>query len=120
MLPSYFGGRSWEADTWMSRPKGEDTGKRVNVYLPKHSLKIAADIDNLSEFLQVALSQAAAIMAFDIIKQEKGIVDKRVPTEEQLARWNEDHPLDPLTAKRLGKTKQWPNTPNSPPKPELW
>lgn len=104
----------------MARPKHPDTGKRVNIYLPKHSLKIAKDIDNLSEFFQMALDQAAAIMAFDIIKQEKGIVDKRVPTQEQLDRWNSDHPLDPLTAKRLGKQKQWPNTPNSPPKQELW
>ena len=94
----------------MARPKGEDTGKRVNVYLPKHSLKIAKDIDNLSEFIQVALDQAAAIMAFDIIKKEKGLVDKREPTPEQLERWNHDHPLDPLTAKRLGKTKNGPTS----------
>jgi hypothetical protein len=78
-------------------------GKRVTIYLPNHSLAIAKQIDNLSEFFQVSLEQAAGIMAFDIIKKETGIVDKRTPSEEQLDTWNKNHPLDPLTAKRLGK-----------------
>ncbi len=93
-----------------------DPGKRVNLYLPKKHQKIAKDIDNLSGFLQMALEQAAAIMAFDIIKKAKGI-EQAPPTQEQYDRFNADHPLDPLTAKRKNK---WPNTPPSQPKQELW
>lgn len=101
-------------------PTGKDSGgKRVNIYLPPSAQAIAKDIDNLSEFVQVALDQAAAIIAFDIIKQKKNLTSPAA-TEEQIEQWNIDHPLDPLTAKRLGKEKQWPNTQPSPPKPELW
>lgn len=89
----------------MARPKGPNTGKRVNIYLPKHSLKIAKQIDNLSEFIQLALDQAAGIMAFDIIQREKNLPKHKPPTPDALQRFNEDHPLDPLTAKRLGKQK---------------
>jgi len=92
-------------------------GKRVNVYLPNKHLKIAKDIDNLSEFIQQALDQAAGIMAFDIIRKAKKLPEDKPPTQEQLDQWNADHPLDPLTAKRKNK---WRPTPNSPKKPELW
>lgn len=95
-------------------PKGGPSrqGKRVNIYLPPHSMKIAKEIDNLSAFIQLALENAVGIMAFDIIKQKKGLVDKRVLTQEQLDRFNADHPLDPLTAKRLGKTQKHGPAPN--------
>lgn len=91
-------------------------GRRVSIWLPAEHDKISKDIDNLSHFVQLALEQAVGIMAFDIIKQKKGLPSK-APTQEQLDRWNADHPLDPLTAKRKNK---WPNTQPSPKKPELW
>ena len=100
----------------MRGSKKTKPGRRVSIWLPAESDKIAKDIDNLSHFVQLALDQAAGIMAFDIIKQEKGLPTK-TPTPEQLDRWNADHPLDPLTAKRM---KKWPNTPISHKKPELW
>lgn len=102
-------------------PSGKQStaGKRVNIYLPLDSLAIAKDIDNLSEFFQVALRQAAGIMAFDIIKKQRG-AEQPLPTQEQYDTFNQDHPLDPLTAKRLGKENKWPNTPPSAPKLENW
>lgn len=91
-------------------PKGKPSvqGKRVNVYLPPEQLKIAKQIDNLSEFLQIALNQASSIMAFDIIKKNKGI-EQKAPTKEALDQWNRDHPLDPLTQKRMNKYGPTPN-----------
>lgn len=91
-------------------------GKRVNVYLPNKHLKIAKEIGNLSNFVQISLDQAASILAFDIIKQAKGLT-QQPPTPEAIERFNHDHPLNPLTEKR--ENKQWPKT-NSQPKPELW
>lgn len=99
----------------MPRLKNYEPGKRINIWLPDKHLQIAKDIDNLSNFFQLALEQAAGIMALDIIKQEKGL-KQPLPTEEQYDRWNKDHPLDPLTAKRKNKC----STPNSQPKRELW
>lgn len=90
-------------------------GIRVNVYLPAKHRKIARDIDNLSGFLQMALEQAAGIMAFDIIKREKGY-SQPLPTQEQYNEFNQNHPLDPLTKKRENKKCET----SSQPKPELW
>jgi len=99
----------------MPKLKNYGPGRRVNIWLPEKHDAIASDIENLSQFFQIALEQAAAIMAFDIIKKEKGLVSP-APTAEQIAQWNHDHPLDPLTAKRK---KEWPTIPNSPSNPAL-
>jgi len=99
----------------MPRLKKYKPGRRVNIWLPDYHDNIAKDIDNLSQFFQLALEQAAGIMALDIIKREKGL-QQPLPTPEQTAEWNKNHPLDPLTAKRK---KQWPNTPNSQSNPVL-
>jgi len=99
----------------MPKLKNYGPGRRVNIWLPEKHDAIAADIENLSQFFQIALEQAAAIMAFDIIKKEKGLVSP-APTPEAIDRWNKDHPLDPLTAKRK---KQWPNIQNSQSNPVL-
>ncbi len=101
-------------------PRDKKPGKRISVYLRGESLATAKQIDNLSAFLQLALSQASAIMAFDIIQREKKLPKLKPPTDEAVNRFNDDHPLDPLTAKRLGKQKQWRNTPTSPPTHDLW
>jgi hypothetical protein len=97
------------------RLKNYGPGKRVNVWLPEKHLKIARDLDNLSNFFQLSLEQAAGIMALDIIKQEKGL-KQELPTQEEIDRWNKDHPQNPLTQKRDKEC----NTPNSASKPELW
>lgn len=102
----------------MPKLKNYSSGKRVNIWLPERSLKIADDIENLSKFFQIALEQAAGIMALDIIKKQRGFVQP-LPTKEEIARFNADNPLNPLTAKRTN-TKQWPSTPPSQKKQELW
>ena len=101
----------------MSRPKNPKQGRRASIWLDYESDQTAKQIDNLSEFIRLALNQASGIMAFDIIKKAKGLPDHAPPTQEQLDTFNANHPLDPLTAKRKNK---WPNTPNSPPTPEPW
>lgn len=86
------------------------TGKNVLIYLPKRHQKIAKDIDNLSNFVQLALEQAASIMAFDIIKKHKGIESQPPPTQDALDQWNRDHPLNELTQRRLNKYGPTPNS----------
>ncbi|MCA9325955.1 hypothetical protein KDA23_07935 [Candidatus Saccharibacteria bacterium] len=98
----------------MPKLKNYNPGRRVNIWLPERHDKIAKDIENLSQFVQIALDQAASIMAFDIVKQQRGI-KQEPPTPEQVARWNQDHPQNPLTKKRENKC----NTPNSPQNPVL-
>lgn len=100
----------------MPKLKNYGPGKRVNIWLPERHLKIARDIENLSQFVQISLDQAASIMAFDIVKQAKGLTQDP-PTQEQYDRWNKDHPQNPLTQKR--DTEKC-NTPNSQPNRELW
>lgn len=97
----------------MPRPKPNKAGRRVNIWLPPESDKIAVQIDNLSAFFQLALEQASGIMAFDIIQREAKLKKHELPTQEAIDRFNHDNPLDPLTAKRLGKDKKWRNTPPS-------
>lgn len=95
----------------MPRKTSPKQGRRVSVWLPYEADKTSKEIDNLSEFVQIALEQAASIMAFDIVKKHKGITQP-APTPAAVERWNEDHPLDPLTAKRLGKEKIYGTTPS--------
>jgi hypothetical protein len=99
----------------MPKLKNYQPGKRINIWMPAHHLAILKDIDNKSQFFQLAVEQAAGIMALDIIKKEKGLVQP-TPTPEQYETWNKDHPLDPLTAKR---TQKWPITQNSRQNPAL-
>lgn len=77
--------------------------------MPERHLAILNQIENKSQFFQMAVEQAAGIMALDIIKKEKQLQQKP-PTPEQVAEWNKNHPLDPLTAKRTKDA--WPNTQN--------
>jgi hypothetical protein len=91
----------------MPRLVHKKAGSRRNVWLDHESEKVAKDIDNLSGFLQMALKQASAIMAFDIIIRQRNLPHPAPPTPEQLDTWNENHPQDPLTQKRT-QTKTWP------------
>lgn len=90
----------------MPKLKNYKPGKRINIWMPERSLKILDQIENKSNFFQMALEQAAGIMAFDIIATEKGLTPAE-PTDEQLRDFNTKYPLDPLTAKRID-TNQWP------------
>lgn len=90
----------------MPKLKNYEPGKRINIWIPKRHQKILDQIENKSNFFQMALEQAAGIMAFDIIAKEKGLTPA-TPTAEQVQDFNTKYPLDPLTAKRID-TKQWP------------
>lgn len=101
----------------MPRKAKSSQGKRVNVYLPPHSLKVANQIDNLSAFLQLALRIAPDIMAWDLLQQDDPEkYDTKRQMDDYVDAYNEKHPPDPLTAKR--KDPQWQK--NSPSKSELW
>lgn len=100
----------------MPKLKNYNPGKRINIWMPERSLKILDQIENKSNFFQLALEQAAGIMALAIIKEEKKLV-QNPPTTEVIQEFNTKYPLDPLTAKRID-TNQWPKT-NSRPIPDV-
>lgn len=92
----------------------------MNVWIPERHLKTQTEIENFSKFVQLCLDDVVGIMTWAILKQEdpeKYQRPNQKPLEAVLPEFNKAYPLDPLTAKRLGK-KQWPK--NSPNKPELW
>ena len=67
----------------------------------------------------MALDDAIGIMTIALLRKadpkKYPHIDKKI--EDVVPEFNEEFPLDELTAKRLGKTK-WPK--NSPRKRELW
>lgn len=100
----------------MPRLKYKKKGKRVNVWIPERQLKVASQIDNLSNFFQICLDAAPDIMAWAILKDydpKKYNTGKVV--EDVIDEFNEKYPQNPLTQKRTG---EWPK--NSPSKQELW
>lgn len=100
----------------MPRLKYKKKGKRVHLWIPDHQMQTAVQIDNLSKFLQIALDNAADIMAWAILKGYDPIkYDSGKTVENVVDKFNERYPQNELTAKRTGK---WPK--NSPHKPELW
>lgn len=100
----------------MPRLKNYGPGKRVNVWIPEKQLKVAVQIDNLSNFIQIALDIAPDIMAWAILRD---VDPKKYDTGRELKdvveQFNEKYPQNELTQKRNG---QWPA--NSPKKQELW
>jgi hypothetical protein len=79
-------------------------GKRVNVYIPGRQRETAVQIENLSAFFQIALDNAADIMAWAILRDVKP--KTYTPThklENVIDDFNDKYPLDPLTQKRQGK-----------------
>lgn len=106
----------------MPKLKNYGPGKRVNVWIPEAQLKLWEGIENKSGFVQIALNDAVGIMTWAILKKEEPEKYKRpadqIPIQDVLPKFNKAYPLDPLTAKRLGKETKWPE--NSPKKQELW
>lgn len=101
----------------MPKRTSSSHGKRINIYLKGHHLRTAKQIENLSAFVQLALEIAPDIMAWDILNREAGgALDTGRKLETEVDKFNENHPLDPLTAKR--KNPEWQK--NSPSKSELW
>lgn len=101
----------------MPRLVHKKPGKRINIWLDNDSLVVAGQIDNLSNFFQMALKQASGIIAMDIIIKQQNLPQMPAVKPDDLARFNARHPLDPLTQKR--KQKETWQTP-SPLERELW
>jgi len=83
-------------------------GKRINVWVPGEQLKEAEQIENVSRFFQICLDNAGDIMTWAILRSIEP--QKYHPLHEfddVIDDFNKKYPLDPLTAKRLGKNK-WP------------
>jgi hypothetical protein len=79
-------------------------------------MKTAVQIDNLSSFLQIALDNAADIMAWAILRDvrpQKYNTGRKIETV--IDEFNEKYPQNELTQKRQGT---WPK--NSQSKQELW
>lgn len=104
----------------MPKLKNYGKGRRVSVWIPERHLSLWDEIENKSKFASIALDNAVAIMTFALLKKaDPAKYDRdKTPVEAVLPSYNEQFPLDPLTAKRLGKTKTWPKT--SPNEQELW
>lgn len=92
----------------MPRLVHKKPGKRINIWLSGESLATAEQIDNLSNFFQLALKQASGIMAMDIIIRNQGLPNMQPPTAAEIAAFNETHPHNPLTQKRT----QYQNEPD--------
>lgn len=94
-------------------------GRRISAYIPAKLLATWDDIDNKSNFIQIALEDAVGIMTWAIMREnnpEKFHKNDK-PIETVLPEFNKKFPLDPLTANRLGK-ESWPKTSQS--EQELW
>ena len=100
----------------MPRLKYKKKGKRVNVWIPNDQMKTAVQIDNLSNFFQLALSQAADIMAWAILKDQDPVkYDTGRQIEDVKDAYNEKYPQNELTQKRNGTWHK-----NSQSAPEAW
>lgn len=100
----------------MPRLKYKKASKRTHIYIPDRQMKTAVQIENLSKFVQIALDNAADIMAWAILRgydPTKYNTGRKI--EDVVDEFNEKYPLNDLTLKRQGK---WPK--NSVTKPDLW
>lgn len=100
----------------MPKLKNYGPGKRVNIWIPERQLKVAVQIDNLSNFFQICLDIAPDVMAWAMLRD---IDPKKYNTgrqiEEVIEGFNKKYPQNELTQKRTG---EWPKP--SQPKQELW
>lgn len=88
----------------MPRLKYKKKGKRVNVWIPAKNMKIAAEIDNLSSFLQIALDNAADIMAWAILQDvDPKKFSTNTKVEDVIDEFNQKYPLNDLTQRRITK-----------------
>lgn len=84
--------------------KKPSASKRVNVYIHGDNMKTAEEIDNLSEFFNLALILAADLMAWAILQKHDPLTYYSTKkTKELVDKYNKKYPLDSRTAKRLGK-----------------
>lgn len=87
----------------MPRLKYKKKGKRVNLWIPERQLKVASEIENVSAFFQIALDNAADIMAWAILnKVDPKRFHNNHQLEEVIDEFNDKYPLDELTQRRNG------------------
>lgn len=87
----------------MPKLKYRQKKKRVCVSISGQHLKIASQIDNFSAFVQLALDNAADIMAWDILKNvDPEIYHGNARMEDVIDQFNALHPQNELTQKRNG------------------
>lgn len=90
----------------MPRLKYKKKGKRVNIWIPDRQMQRAKDIDNLSNFIQIALDNAIDIMTWALLKKydpKKYNIVRQETDEEIFDEFNKNYPTNELTAKRLNK-----------------
>lgn len=88
----------------MGRPKKKPQLKAIiiKVSFPARQRKILSEIENKSKFFQLALDDAAGIMAWALLKQQQSIEpDKLNPVT--IAKFNAAYPQTELTKQRLDK-----------------
>ncbi len=97
----------------MPKLKYYKPGKPVNVWILDRQFETHSLIDNFSNFVQICIDIAPDIMAWAILNDaDPKTYDTHRKLEEVLDKYNEKYPLDPLTAKRLGKNGSNTKTPN--------
>ena len=85
-------------------PKPFKSGIRISVWIPPKQRQTAIEIENLSRFFQICLDRAPDIMAWAILREVRPeMYDSGRKLESVIDEFNKKNPLDPLTAKRLGK-----------------
>lgn len=94
----------------MARKKPDVEGRRINVWIPPSHLVRHSEIENFSAFIQICLEQAPDIMAFALLHKidPKKYYHNRYNVDNVVEKFNDEYPLDPLTAARQGKQKRWP------------
>lgn len=100
----------------MGRHQAPEVGKRISIWLPPKQLKVANQIDNLSNFVQMALDVAPDIMAWAMLKEyDPKKFDTGKKLDDVVDDFNKKYPQNALTQGRKGKwQKNYQNL------PELW
>ena len=101
------------------KPSPSDEGIRATIWIQPRHRKLWKELENKGGFVNTALDDAVGVMTMAILRKENPdkYTIKKKKAEDLLPEFNEKFPLDPLTAKRMGK-KTWQE--NSQPPPELW
>lgn len=93
----------------------------VHVYLTADANAIAVQLENLSKFVQIALSEAVGVMQFALMKEARPDIYYDVNKFEDLIdEYNAAYPADPLTKARKEKREAAEWLKNSQNEPELW
>lgn len=88
----------------MPRLKYKKKGKRVNLWIPERQMEMAKNIENLSNFFQIALDAHIDIMAWAIMKKyDPKKYNIEYDDEKVLTEFNEQYPANPGVRARKDK-----------------